>query len=46
MEKFKLTAIWRYEKQILKHATLKQETFYSFAFVFTGQGSIMKPESS
>lgn len=32
MEKFKLSAIWRYEKQILKYATLNQEKRLLFMF--------------
>lgn len=37
MEKFKLSAIWRYEKQILKYATLNQETsFYVFVLFLQG----------
>lgn len=34
MEKFKLSAIWRYEKQTLKHATLNQETFFMVLLLY------------
>lgn len=40
MEKLKLSALWRYEKQILKYATLNQETSF-FVFVSFLQSNVL-----